>query len=260
MPIARAQMMGNLQGQEYNMLMDAGLNIAGLSYKERVAAGAIEDTEENRKNFLANFKQYVMDGNLTAEQLNRTLKYAGEVEYKGAADKAKNNLDVIMSGLYDQFSLAGERLFTTLDKVYDIKGKLKSLGAWFAGLKFTESDVKLVGDIVIGIGGLVGGLMALNTALGALKWVGAFAGGIITLMSSPVVGGLFATGGAIWALMQMANTEKDPDDVPAAGIDIDVDDASYGYLADKMGGGGAMVNIIIQDATENGISATAGDN
>ena len=147
-PIARAQMMGNLQGQEYNMLIDAGFNVAGLSYKERVAAGAIKDTEENRKNFLANFKKYVMDGNFTSEELNRTLKYAGEVEYKGAADKAKNNLEVIMSGLFDTMSIAAERLFKQFNNLYDVKGKLKGLTSAIGSVDLSDMEMKMLVNVL----------------------------------------------------------------------------------------------------------------
>ena len=193
-PIARAQMMGNLQGQEYNMLVDAGFNVAGLSYKERVASGAIKDTEENRKNFLANFKQYVMDGKLTAEQLNRTLKYAGDVEYAGAAEKAKSTLTVIMSGLFDNLSIAAETLFGQFNQVYDIKAKLQSMGNWLGEIDLKESDIKLIGDTIIYLGGFVVAMTALKVALGGLRWVLGFATALSALTFNPVVLGLLGLG------------------------------------------------------------------
>ena len=193
-PIARAQMMGNLQGQEYNMLVDAGFNVAGLSYKERVASGAIKDTEENRKNFLANFKQYVMDGNLTAEQLNRTLKYAGDVEYAGAAEKAKSTLTVIMSGLFDNLSIAAETLFGQFDQVYDIKGKLQGMGNWLGDIDLKESDIKLVGDTIMYLGGFVIAMKALGLALAGLKWIVGFGAALAALTFNPVVIGALGLG------------------------------------------------------------------
>ena len=193
-PIARAQMMGNLQGQEYNMLVDAGFNVAGLSYKERVASGAIKDTEENRKNFLANFKQYVMDGKLTAEQLNRTLKYAGDVEYAGAAEKAKSTLTVIMSGLFDNLSIAAETLFGQFNKVYDIKGKLQGMGNWLGDIDLKESDIKLIGDTIVYLGGFVIAMKALGIALAGLKWIVGFGAALAALTFNPVVLGLLGLG------------------------------------------------------------------
>ena len=74
-PIARTRLTGKLQGQEYNMMVDAGLNLGEATYNQQVAAGAFADTEENKKRFLARFRDFVISGNYTWEMMEAALKH-----------------------------------------------------------------------------------------------------------------------------------------------------------------------------------------
>ena len=88
-PIARAKMMGVLQGQEYNMLIDAGINLGEADYYAQVKKGNIQDTPENKKEYMANFKQYVMDQNYTWDKMLPALRWLGSEKFGGAAVKRR---------------------------------------------------------------------------------------------------------------------------------------------------------------------------
>ena len=171
-PIARAKMMGVLQGQEYNMLIDAGINLGEADYYAQVKKGNIEDTPENKKQYMGEFKQYVMDQNYTWDKMLPALRWLGNEKFGTAAAEAQDLLSSKVSGLADEMELLAAAFGEMLVEGQGIKEMIQG---WTDALaKFKESlspeDVKFYSDMAIEIAKVIGAMYLFKKAIDALKW------------------------------------------------------------------------------------------
>ena len=171
-PIARAKMMGVLQGQEYNMLIDAGINLGEADYYAQVKKGNIKDTPENKKQYMGEFKQYVMDQNYTWDKMLPALRWLGNEKFGSAAAEAQDLLSSKVSGLADEMELLAAAFGEMLVEGQGIKEMIQG---WTDALaKFKENlspeDVKFYSDMAIEIAKVVGAMYLFKKAIDALKW------------------------------------------------------------------------------------------
>lgn len=105
---------GRLLGEEINQFAERGLPIL-----EILAKG----TGRTKKEIL----DFASKGAISFEMFQKAFDQMHELRYKDNMVKLSNSLGGLWSTLLDTFQLAAAAFFERLDKLFDIKGKMKSL-------------------------------------------------------------------------------------------------------------------------------------